>query len=167
MAMRAIVGQQITVAAATKILARIATTYGERIEGGDPELNLLFPQPEVLAAVELSGMPGARARTLRELARCVSEGAACLETGASLETSIARLVALPGIGPWTANYIAMRALGEPDAFPAGDVALRRAAGEGALVSETDLLRRAERWRPWRAYAAILLWRSLSDSRKGS
>ena len=190
LAVRAIIGQQITVAAATKILGRIAATFGSHIESGDFDLHTLFPPPEVLASVEISGMPAARARTLRELARSVAGGSDCLETGESLETSIARLVALPGIGPWTAHYIAMRALGEPDAFPAGDVALRRAAAKGPLklcaaemlavtessvkalptnavgradlVSEADLVRRAERWRPWRAYAAILLWRSLND-----
>lgn len=162
LAVRAVAGQQITVAAATKILGRIASTWGTGVESGDPELTTLFPTPATLAQVELSGMPAARARTLRELARVVAAGSDCLQTGASLEISMARLVALPGIGPWTANYIAMRALGEPDAFPAGDVALRRAAGKGSLVPEAELLRRAERWRPWRAYATIYLWRSLHD-----
>ena len=165
LAVRAVAGQQITVAAATRILSRIAATCGSRVESGDPGLDTLFPPPAVLAQVQLSGMPAARARTLRELALSVAGGSDCLETGASLETSIARLVALPGIGPWTANYIAMRALGEPDAFPAGDVALRRAAGRGSLVPPAELLRRAERWRPWRAYAAILLWRSLNDDKE--
>jgi len=162
MAVRAVAGQQITVGAATKILGRIAWTCGTRVETGEGDLHTLFPPPAALADVEMSGMPAARARTLRELARSVEGGSDCLETGASLETSIARLLALPGIGPWTAHYIAMRALGEPDAFPAGDVALRRAAGDGSTVSEAELLRRAERWRPWRAYAAIFLWRSLGD-----
>jgi AraC family transcriptional regulator of adaptative response / DNA-3-methyladenine glycosylase II len=165
LAVRAIIGQQITVAGARKILGRIAMTYGSPLDGLESDLDTLFPTPEVLAVVELSGMPAARTRTVRELARSVAEGSNCLETGASLETSIERLVALPGIGPWTAHYIAMRALGEPDAFPAGDVALRRAAGNGSPLSETALLRRAERWRPWRAYAAIYLWRSLGDPKE--
>jgi AraC family transcriptional regulator of adaptative response / DNA-3-methyladenine glycosylase II len=165
LAVRAIVGQQITVAGATKILGRIARTYGSSLEGGDPDLDTRFPTAEILAQVDLSGMPAARARTLRELARSVAGGSNCLDTGASLETSIARLVAIPGIGPWTAHYIAMRALGEPDAFPTGDVALRRAAGHGSPLTEAALLRRAERWRPWRAYAAIYLWRSLGDPKE--
>lgn len=159
LAVRAVVGQQVSVAAARTILGRIASAHGFA--------------PERLAEVTIGGMPGRRAETIRILARAVVNGEIVLTgSGArhcrapgdapearttprdSLDASIAMLTALPGIGPWTAHYIAMRALGEPDAFPSGDLILRRNAGN---LSERELLRRAEAWRPWRAYGAMLLW----------
>jgi len=140
LAVRAVVGQQVSVAAARTILGRIASMHGFA--------------PERLAEVTIGGMPGRRAETIRVLARAVASREVVLERGASLEASIAMLTAFPGIGPWTAHYIAMRALGERDAFPSGDLILRRNAGN---LSERELLRRAERWRPWRAYGAMLLW----------
>src|SRR6185436_156212 len=140
LAVRAVVGQQVSVAAARTILGRIASAHGFA--------------PERLAEVTIGGMPGRRAETIRVLARAVASREVVLERGASLDASIAMLTALPGIGPWTAHYIAMRALGERDAFPSGDLILRRNAGN---LSERELLRRAEAWRPWRAYGAMLLW----------
>lgn len=142
LAVRAIVGQQVSVAGARTILGRIAAAHGFA--------------PEVLAEVVLGGMPRKRAETIRTLARAVVLKEVMLERGPSLDESIRALCALPGIGPWTAHYIAMRALREPDAFPAGDLVLRRAAGN---LTERELLRRAEAWRPFRAYAAMLLWTS--------
>jgi AraC family transcriptional regulator, regulatory protein of adaptative response / DNA-3-methyladenine glycosylase II len=142
LAVRAIVGQQVSVAGARTILGRIAAAHGFT--------------PEVLAEVTLGGMPRRRAETIRTLARAVVLKEVMLERGPSLEESIRALCALPGIGPWTAHYIAMRALREPDAFPAGDLILRRKAGN---VTERELVRRAEQWRPFRAYAAMLLWTS--------
>jgi AraC family transcriptional regulator of adaptative response / DNA-3-methyladenine glycosylase II len=140
LAVRAIVGQQVSVAAARTILGRIATAHGFA--------------PETLAGVAIDGMPRKRAETIRLFANAVVDGSVVLERGDSLEETIDMLTALPGIGPWTAHYIAMRALGEGDAFPAGDLILRRNAGN---LSERELLRRAEAWRPFRAYAAMLLW----------
>jgi AraC family transcriptional regulator of adaptative response / DNA-3-methyladenine glycosylase II len=140
LAVRAIVGQQVSVAGATTILGRIAEAHGFA--------------PERLAEVTVEGMPRRRADSIRSLARAIALGEVALARGPSLEDTIARLTELPGIGPWTAHYIAMRALGEKDAFPSGDLILRRHAGN---VSERELLRRAEAWRPFRAYAAMLLW----------
>jgi AraC family transcriptional regulator of adaptative response / DNA-3-methyladenine glycosylase II len=141
LAVRAIVGQQVSVAGARTILGRIATAHGGFA-------------PEVLAGVTLPGMPRRRAESIQALAQAVASGAVKLERRATLDETIAMLTELPGVGPWTAHYIAMRALGETDAFPAGDLILRRNAGN---LSEKELLRRAEAWRPWRAYAAMLLW----------
>ncbi|HVR41534.1 MAG TPA: AlkA N-terminal domain-containing protein [Thermoanaerobaculia bacterium] len=137
---RAIVGQQISVAGATTILSRIAEKHGGILA-------------DRIADSTIEGMPRRRADNIVAIARMVARGEASLERRASLDETISALRALPGIGPWTAHYIAMR-LGEPDAFPAGDLWLRRAAGN---VSERELEKIAERWRPWRAYAALLLW----------
>ncbi len=134
LAVRAIVGQQVSVAGARTILGRIAAVHGFA--------------PERLADANIEGMPRKRAETIRNLARAVAAKELDLE-----RPSIDALIALPGIGPWTANYIAMR-LGDADAFPAGDLILRRSAGN---LTEKELLRRAEAWRPWRAYGAMLLW----------
>lgn len=131
LAVRAIVGQQVSVAGARTILGRIAAAHTLTAER--------------LAEVTVEGMPRKRAETIRTLARAVASGEVIL--GRS------DLTQLPGIGPWTANYIAMR-LGDADAFPAGDLILRRNAG---TLSERELLKRAEAWRPFRAYAALLLW----------
>jgi len=124
---RAIIGQQISVAGARTILGRIAATHGL--------------DPHVLSEVTLEGMPRKRAETIRLLAAEVAGGREV------------ELESIPGIGPWTANYIRMR-LGDRDAFPAGDLVLRRNAGN---LTERELLKRAEAWRPFRAYAAMLLW----------
>lgn len=134
LAVRAIVGQQVSMAGARTVLGRIATAHGF--------------VPERLADAAIDGMPRRRAETIRTLARAVASGELDLE-----RPCIDALVALPGIGPWTANYIAMR-LGDADAFPAGDLILRRNAGD---LTEKELLQRAEAWRPFRAYAAMLLW----------
>ncbi|HEX9161413.1 MAG TPA: AlkA N-terminal domain-containing protein [Thermoanaerobaculia bacterium] len=140
-AVRAIVGQQISVRGATTIMNRLAP--------------ILTPQQ--LAEAELPGMPRARAEAIRGLARAVADDATLLAPAASLDESIERLTAMRGIGPWTAQYIAMRALHHPDAFPSSDLGLRKAA---AAMRINDLEKRAERWRPFRAYAAMLLWESL-------
>jgi AraC family transcriptional regulator, regulatory protein of adaptative response / DNA-3-methyladenine glycosylase II len=131
LAVRAIVGQQVSVAGARTVLGRIAAAH--------------TLTPERLAEVTVEGMPRKRAETIRTLARAVATGDVIL-----CESDLTKL---PGIGPWTANYIAMR-LGDADAFPAGDLILRRSAGD---LTERELLKRAEAWRPFRAYAAMLLW----------
>ncbi len=144
LALRAIVGQQVSVAAATTLMGRIAARYG------------LVPERLMRARANV-GMPSARWETIRALSRAVALGDVVLRRGPSLEESIGALTSIRGIGPWTAHYIAMRALHEPDAFPHGDLGLRKAAGN---ITDRQLLRLAEAWRPWRAYAAMLLWRSL-------
>jgi len=144
MAIRAIVGQQISVAGATTLMARIASRHG------------VTPQ-SLMRARTNPGMPQTRWNTIRGLARAVARREVTFERGATLDESIARLTDLPGIGPWTAHYIAMRALREPDAFPHTDLGIRKAAG---MITDRELLVRAEAWRPYRAYATMLLWRSL-------
>ena len=165
LAVRAIVGQQVSVAGATTIAGRIAQRFGTPLANdiGDGELGYLFPTAERLADADMAslGMPGRRARTIKDFAAAVAGGDIALDGAGGLDETIERLCTLPGIGPWTAHYIAMRALGEPDAFPAGDLGLRRAAGlPGGRLSADQLTERAEEWRPWRAYAALHLWTSL-------
>lgn len=157
---RAIVGQQVTVKAATTIAGRLVERFGWPVPGLERwGLNHLFPEPGVLAGGDLTGLglPESRARTIQAFAAAVTDGLVVLDASRGLDETVARLCAVPGIGEWTANYIAMRGLGEPDAFPASDLGLRRVAGGGQPLSAADLAARAERWRPWRAYAATHLW----------
>jgi AraC family transcriptional regulator of adaptative response / DNA-3-methyladenine glycosylase II len=164
LAMRAICGQQITVPAATRLLGKIVQAHGTALSASirDGEgLTHIFPSSKAIAAADASSfaMPGARARALIALAEAISADPLIFSRSASLEQAIAKLRALPGIGEWTAQYIAMRELREPDAFPAADVGLLRALADasGRRPSPDQLLARAERWRPWRAYAALHLW----------
>jgi AraC family transcriptional regulator of adaptative response / DNA-3-methyladenine glycosylase II len=147
MAVRAILGQQITVAAARNLADRLVQQFGETLPHGR-----LFPTAEKLAEVELTGMPASRARAISELSRAVASGRVRLDGTQGADT----LLELPGIGDWTAQLIALRALGEPDAFPAADLGLCRSLGQTAR----ELLARAEDWRPWRGTAAAAVW--LSD-----
>lgn len=161
---RALLGQQVSVRAATTLSGRLAAAFGEPIATPHPGLTLLSPRAEVLAAagpaeIARIGLPGARAASLAALAQAVSSGAVVLRLDAPLDATLAALRALPGIGEWTAQYVAMRVLGWPDALPASDLVLRRALGD---VSAAEVQRRAERWRPWRSYAAMHLWTSLAD-----
>lgn len=159
-AVRIIVGQQVTIAAATRQIGRLVEVYGEPLEQPTGGLTHTFPTPATLAAAdiaELALMPGARARTICALARAVADGSDVLEPAPDVETAVERLRALPGIGDWTAQYIAMRALAEPDAFPAGDLWIRKALAEDVRPTAAAVRTRAELWRPWRAYAAMLLW----------
>ena len=152
---RAILGQQITVKGATTLAGRIATSFGERIyDAGN--LTHLFPTPEVLASSSLAGLGliGKRAETIRALARAVSDGQIRFAGNVDTEAFLARLREIPGIGSWTAQYVAMRALGEPDAFPSSDLGLLRGLG---VKTPRELERCAEHWRPWRAYASMYLW----------
>lgn len=156
---RAILGQQVSVRGATTLARRLVEALGEPIETPFSELQRAFPLPERLAAareadIAAIGMPGARARALIASARAVASGEVRLDPGADVDETIAALVALPGIGAWTAQYVAMRALGWPDGFPSSDLVLRRALD---VESARELERHAERWRPWRAYAAMHLW----------
>ena len=158
LAMRAIIGQQISVAAATTITGRVATRWGEPLADGK---HVVFPRPETLVDADLAsiGVPRVRGETLRQLARAVASGALSLEPGADPQAVREALLAIPGIGEWTAQYVALRALGEPDAFPASDLGLLRSPAGGGAKSPRELLERAEAWRPWRGYAAIVLWRA--------
>lgn len=159
LAVRAILGQQVTVRAATTLACRYAATFGDAIETPFAELNRLSPRPARIARAGVDGiarlgMPGARARSIAALAAAYAAGTLTLETGMHPEAAVAQLTALPGIGPWTAQYIAMRALRWPDAFPKEDIALRKALGG---VSAQAAEARSQSWRPWRSYAVLHLW----------
>ncbi len=160
-AVRAILGQQVSVTAATRLAERLVERLGERLpDDGETELDRLFPVPErfTLEAVKAIGMPTARATALVRLAAAYSERPSLFDRRGDLDASVARLRELPGIGEWTAQYIAMRGLQESDAFLASDVALQRVlAREGRRPTPRELLARAEAWRPWRAYAVMHLW----------
>ena len=168
LAVRAILGQQISVRAATTIAGRIAAMFGSPAAGdpGDRGLERLFPTPEQLAdaAIEQAGVVSVRAETIRALARRIVNGTLTFRSCADGRAAVSALEDLPGIGNWTAEYIAMRALGEPDAFPSGDLILRRAAGD---CTARELSHKSEAWRPWRAYAVILLWQDANESSSGS
>jgi AraC family transcriptional regulator, regulatory protein of adaptative response / DNA-3-methyladenine glycosylase II len=153
LAVRAVLGQQVSVAAGRALAERIAISRGVPLPSPAGTLTRLFPSAETLSAVELDGMPAARARAVRALARAVAGGLA-IDERQDRDPVRAALLGLPGIGPWTVEYVAMRALRDPDAFPASDLVLRSVLGG---VDAAQAQRRAEAWRPWRAYAAMHLW----------
>jgi len=165
LAVRAILGQVVSVRAATTLAGRLAATHGHPLTAPSAGSQAdggwrLFPGPGDLcdAALEVLGIPHPRADAVRALAAGISKGQIDLASFPDREIAVQALRELPGIGAWTAEYIAMRALREPDAFPAGDLGLRAAAAAGSRrLSEAALRRRAEAWRPWRAYAAMHLW----------
>ena len=165
-AVRAIIGQQVSVAAARTVAARIAQRFGQPLAlPGADGLSHLFPTAAMLADADFAGigLTQARAQTLRTVARAVLDGAVDFRSEATLDDFAERWVALPGIGPWTAQYIAMRALGHPDAFPAEDLVLQRALpADGSRLSARALRMQAEAWRPWRAYSVIQLWRDAAQ-----
>jgi AraC family transcriptional regulator, regulatory protein of adaptative response / DNA-3-methyladenine glycosylase II len=164
LAVRAVVGQQITVRAARTLLGRIVNALGTPCEvthGSPPAM--LFPTATRFAAsaqdeIAGLGMPSSRARTLIALATAVARGGIDLGPGGDVDATIERLTALPGVGPWTANYIAMRALRWPDAFLANDLVVLKAMNE---TRPARALARSEAWRPWRAYAVMHLWKGMS------
>jgi AraC family transcriptional regulator of adaptative response / DNA-3-methyladenine glycosylase II len=160
LAVRAILGQQITVKGATAMAGRMASGFGKPFRAAKG-LTHLFPAPEALADAKLGsiGVTGARAETIRSLARAVCSGKINFEGVVDSDAFLIRLCEVHGIGKWTAQYVAMRALGEPDAFPSSDLGLLRAM---ALGGSRELEQRAETWRPWRAYAAMYLWRISSQ-----
>lgn len=164
MAVRAVLGQQVSVAAATTFAGRIVAACGTPLDAAlreaAPGLTHVFPRPETLAAAPLTGigLTGARARSIAALSAAVAAEPDLLAPSGAVERQIERLVALPGIGDWTAQYIAMRALRDPDAFPASDLGVRRALKAGGTMPDAaEVARRAEAWRPWRAYATLALW----------
>jgi AraC family transcriptional regulator of adaptative response / DNA-3-methyladenine glycosylase II len=159
LAARAVLGQQISVTAATTLAGRFARAFGEPVTTPFDALTHLTPTAARIASASADeiatlGVVGARARSIVALATEIASGRLVLEPGADPERTIAQLVALPGIGAWTAHYIAMRALRWPDAFPRDDMVLRKAMGG---VTGAAAERRAEAWRPWRSYATMLLW----------
>jgi len=154
---RAIVGQQVSVQAARTVLGRLAAEYGEPLAERDGALTHRFPTPDALAALAPAVLPfpRMRARALCSLARLCAHGELRLDAGSDASEAVAILGEVPGVGPWTTSYVAMRALGDPDVFPPGDVGLRHALERlGAPGAD-------ERWRPWRSYAVMHLWRSLA------
>jgi 3-methyladenine DNA glycosylase/8-oxoguanine DNA glycosylase len=166
LAVRAILGQQVTVRGATTLAGRLIREFGTPVASVQG-LTHVFPAPEKLADADLSriGLPRARAHSLRSLAQAVCDGQISFSGIVNVEEFIKRFCELPGIGDWTAQYVAMRALGEPDAFPSGDLGLLHATG---IDSPRKLEARTEAWRPWRAYAAMYLWQTLPRplSKKG-
>ena len=161
-AVRAIVGQQVSVKGATTLVSRLALVYGEPYSGqGNPALNRIFPAPIVLAEASLSGLgiTTRRISAIRELASAVCAEELRFDGSMDAPTFLERIVRISGIGPWTAQYIALRALNDPDAFPHADLILLRAAAlPREVLTPAQLLLRSERWRPWRAYVVMLLWR---------
>ena len=158
LALRTVLGQQVSIAAARTLTARLVSTLGEPTALGPRS----FPTPARVAAAGVEslralGLTGGRAATLARLAEVLADG---LELGPGADRTVARaaLAAVPGVGPWTVEYVALRALGDPDAFPAHDLVLRQALGG---ISAQEALRRAEAWRPWRGYAAQHLWTARS------
>lgn len=161
-AVRAIIGQQVSVAAARTLASRLAQHHGQKLpQPFAPGLAHLFPTPEALVDADLVplGLIRARAETVRGVARALLDGRVDFNPERTLEDMTARWVALPGIGPWTAQYIALRALGHPDAFPSEDLVLQKALpADGSRLTAKALAARADAWRPWRGYAVIHLWR---------
>jgi AraC family transcriptional regulator of adaptative response / DNA-3-methyladenine glycosylase II len=157
LAVRAVLGQQISVAGAKTLAGRLVQSFGVRISDDLP-LTHLFPRAESLVEADIAsiGLPEARAETIRLLARNVIEKRIRFGSIQNPDEFRSRLLEIPGIGSWTAEYIAMRALGDPDSFPANDLGLKRSL---AMRGEREIVRRADSWRPWRAYAAMYLWHS--------
>lgn len=156
-AVRAIVGQQISVKGATTIMGRIADKYGDKVEYG-----IIFPEPKILSAIDPGElpMPGTRARAIKMMSQAILDGELNLGVANDTESLVEQLVAIKGIGHWTAQYVAMRALNDPDAFLHNDLVLLKVAKEKmGINNEKELLERAQAWRPWRAYAGMHLWRN--------
>ncbi|MDJ0761200.1 MAG: Ada metal-binding domain-containing protein [Woeseiaceae bacterium] len=164
LAVRAILGQQVSVAAATTMAGRVAERYGDAVQfDGHADITRHFPEPERLARARFNdmGLIGSRIQSIRDLARAVVKGDLSLNEDADPVETRQELLKIRGIGDWTAQYIAMRALKDPDAFPASDLGLLRAFDEslGRRIKPAELENLSEAWRPWRAYAALLLWRT--------
>ena len=166
-AVRAVLGQQISVAGATTLARRLVEAYGEQRSPARDGLDRVFPSPASLvdAPLENIGLPKSRAATLRALARAVLDERVDFGAGQRLEAFVESFVALPGIGAWTAHYVAMRALSHPDAFPAGDLVLQQVLGGAKRLSERETEACSQAWRPWRAYAVLQLWHLAGDRPK--
>lgn len=162
LALRAILGQQVSTAAARTLTGLLVQAAGTPLEGDQRGLTHLFPEPAAVAdAARTLPLPDRRRATLTRVAEALADGTLVLDPGADREAALARLAAIPGIGPWTTATIAMRALGDPDAFLAGDLGVRRSAHAlGLPARPAELERRAASWRPWRSYAVQHLWAAL-------
>lgn len=172
-AVRAVVGQQVSLGGARRILGKLVSSVGRTVDGPGAAITHVFPSPADIAELAAKQpttfpMPATRRLAIAALAEAVSEGRLVVDPGADPDQLRAGLLALPGIGPWTASYVAMRALGDPDAFLATDLGLRRAAAwigvPGDPASLTDM---AERWRPWRAYALAHLWSVTAELKRST
>ncbi len=165
-AVRAIIGQQISVTGARTLVGRLVKSFGEPLPSPDGKLTHTFPSPEVIAEADMSGLGLTQRRitALQALAQSIVRQELVLDASTDREETATRLQALPGVGPWTAAYIAMRALSDPDAFPVSDLGLRRAFEQQGLAADIkSIALRAETWRPWRAYATQHLWTALAKS----
>jgi AraC family transcriptional regulator, regulatory protein of adaptative response / DNA-3-methyladenine glycosylase II len=164
LAVRAVLGQQVSVAAATTMARRLVERHGIARTETRPGLDRAFPSPASLsdAPLEQIGLPRSRAATIRGLAAAVDRGDLHFGPGQRLDDFVERFTALPGIGPWTAHYAAMRALAHPDAFPAGDLVLQQVLGGTTRLSEKATDARSQPWRPWRAYSVLHLWHLSGD-----
>ncbi|HEX9079110.1 MAG TPA: AlkA N-terminal domain-containing protein [Desulfuromonadaceae bacterium] len=169
MSLRAVLGQQVTVQAARTLAGRLAMSLGRRLDSPFEELSVTFPQPDDICALKGRiedrlgplGITGARARSIRSLAEALASGSLTLSPRADPGGEMEKLLRLPGFGPWTVHYIAMRALAWPDAFPPGDHGLRRALA-GRPPEEAQAL--TQSWSPWRSYAAVTLWNAMEKGR---
>ncbi|MGH8050895.1 MAG: AlkA N-terminal domain-containing protein [Arenimonas sp.] len=164
LAVRAVLGQQISVAGATTLTRRLVEQYGEDRSTKRENLDRAFPKPEAIANAPLEkiGLPKSRAATLRSMAQAIIDGRIDFQAGQSLDAFVDKFTALPGIGPWTAQYVAMRALRQPDAFPAGDLILQQVMGGEKRLSERETDLQSQAWRPWRSYAVLHLWHLSGD-----
>ena len=169
-AVRAVLGQQISVGGARTLAGRLVALCGKPLPKrlARPGLTHVFPAPRAVADADVArvGLPRARAAALRAFAGAVADGSFLLAAPRGLEDFVERLTALPGFGPWTAHVVALRAFGEGDAFPASDLGVVRALGR-AGVAKDRIAARAERWSPYRAYATLHLWASLADDTGGA
>ena len=163
MAIRVVLGQQISVAAAARLAGRLVASHGDPLTEPDGTLTHVFPRPEALESADLGrlGLPRNRASAIVAVARAATVDPNIFDAARGLDEAVQQLQSIPGIGKWTAQYIALRQLREPDAFPAADVGLQRALTDshGRRPSSSELILRAAAWRPWRAYAAQHLWAS--------
>ena len=164
LAIQAILGQQVSLAAARTLASRLVTAHGDVIKIADPTLTHLFPNAEALASADLVevGVPATRRATLRALARAVAAGVLALDPGADRGEVYQKLIALPGIGDWTAGYIVMRALGDPDTFLPDDLGVKKAGARLGLLDRKAITEHSAAWRPWRTYATHQLWATLAD-----
>ena len=167
LAVQAILGQQVSLAAGRTLALRLVTAHGDAIKIADPTLTHLFPRAEAIAAGDLSrlGVPATRRQTLRALARAVAAGDLALDPGADRVEVHRKLTATPGIGNWTAGYIVMRALGDPDTFLPDDLGIKKAGARLGLADARALIEHSAAWRPWRTYATHQLWATLADQER--
>ncbi|TME77935.1 MAG: helix-turn-helix domain-containing protein, partial [Chloroflexi bacterium] len=168
LAIQAVLGQQVSLAAARTLASRLVTAHGDVIKIADPTLTHLFPHAASIADADLArlGVPATRRATLRAVARAVAGGTLALDPGADRTETYHQLLQLPGIGEWTAGYIVMRALGDPDTFLPSDLGIKKAVARLGIGSNARAISdHAAAWRPWRSYATHQLWATLSDAYK--